>query len=1078
MGRQTEAYRNMHPEQFSDSFIVKRGKLDRDFLDYYLDTLTNRNMDKQFEELCRHIAEVEICPNLLPQTGPTGGGDSKVDSETYPVSDSITEMWYSTLGNKAGSERWAFAISAKKDWKAKVKSDVKKIFGVNKDKEREYTKIFFMSNQFISDKKRADCEDELRKEYSIDVRILDKTWLLDKVMSSQKNKEVAVKSLELSENLLDEIETGKKDFERNKRLDEIENRLKDISIKPAEKVQLVQETVILGRELELSKDDVLGLIDRSIRVVKEYGNKVDLANAYYDAAWTVFWWYSEDKLYYSYYKEYENIALEGDNVNLFSHLVTLWINIFSLSLEDDCEIPIQEHTKRISDRYQRYIEDKSKPNTALEAKVAYIFIRLLSDEDINCVVQDMMEILDESTGHLDLDLYPLQRIIQEFPLIEKAEKYSELFEKMISVMSKKNQRTDMALMLAKKAHSIKEDKPYEALSFFSRTLMAFYNESDKNHLIAVVMEMAELFDTIGLFWASRNFYYYVFSLCLNQYMKFGDVNPALFLSANLLKYLEAKLGHVLYAVEFDVLEKLARTIYPSELNIGEDEDNNFDAVLAIQILRTPIENYNITEKLPIYLEKRGLVFSMLAAKYILGYYDQKFLESLESDKEKYDDVIHQLLEQPVNKQFKAGPWYGKEQCCVMSSHVLGCNLDVYVENSYEHGEIEIATTILASIESFLGTGIRNNLISACGNILIEVKYKEKSDRFIIAKASETEKNKIIVIFSDYESEKIIPVQNEFAVFTTELIAKIVSLMFPYGDAMNNIEKMIKNDAALDRAYIFSNSIFFGMETLGKDLFLYDELLKECEILPQKRMESVWKAEKNITTRKEDFKVHFQAPPNADLTNISNEDMFTTSVINIPLWDEARWSGVMYLADIYQHNMPPYINLIFQNNCGRKIFEEWKQQWGDFDENNQLELRIIKNIDRNHPYHYRVVIGTTCMDGVGKKTLIMSPARVHTMMPGNNNNLKMFEDELKIAGKYCLCLAGFDDLGQPMVYKELKIEKKIESIKICDACDIPQNDILFFSGILPDDNPVIPEGKENSLILDVIKYLKELRERKT
>ena len=28
MGRQTEAYRNMHPEQFSDSFIVKRGKLD------------------------------------------------------------------------------------------------------------------------------------------------------------------------------------------------------------------------------------------------------------------------------------------------------------------------------------------------------------------------------------------------------------------------------------------------------------------------------------------------------------------------------------------------------------------------------------------------------------------------------------------------------------------------------------------------------------------------------------------------------------------------------------------------------------------------------------------------------------------------------------------------------------------------------------------------------------------------------------------------------------------------------------------------------------------------------------------
>ena len=84
----------MHPEQFSDSKTVKKGKIQREMLDFYLDTLTSRNMDKQFEELCRAIAEVEICPNLLPQTGPTGGGDSKVDSETYPVAEDLSEMWY------------------------------------------------------------------------------------------------------------------------------------------------------------------------------------------------------------------------------------------------------------------------------------------------------------------------------------------------------------------------------------------------------------------------------------------------------------------------------------------------------------------------------------------------------------------------------------------------------------------------------------------------------------------------------------------------------------------------------------------------------------------------------------------------------------------------------------------------------------------------------------------------------------------------------------------------------------------------------------------------------------------------
>ncbi len=31
--------------------------------------------------------EVEICPDLLPQPGPTGDGDSKVNSETYPVAE-------------------------------------------------------------------------------------------------------------------------------------------------------------------------------------------------------------------------------------------------------------------------------------------------------------------------------------------------------------------------------------------------------------------------------------------------------------------------------------------------------------------------------------------------------------------------------------------------------------------------------------------------------------------------------------------------------------------------------------------------------------------------------------------------------------------------------------------------------------------------------------------------------------------------------------------------------------------------------------------------------------------------------
>lgn len=80
-----EFLRARRPERFSDSVVSEKPSLDRSILEYHLDTLTNRSQEVDFATFARHSAEREICPNLLPQTGPTGGGDSKVDSETYPV---------------------------------------------------------------------------------------------------------------------------------------------------------------------------------------------------------------------------------------------------------------------------------------------------------------------------------------------------------------------------------------------------------------------------------------------------------------------------------------------------------------------------------------------------------------------------------------------------------------------------------------------------------------------------------------------------------------------------------------------------------------------------------------------------------------------------------------------------------------------------------------------------------------------------------------------------------------------------------------------------------------------------------
>ena len=98
----------------------------------------------------RWFAEKTICPNLRAQAGPMGGGDGKVDTKTYPVADAVSDgRW---IAAPRGDDRWAFAFSAMKDWKRKVRSDVVKIAETdrgycrrNSEHERRLSRVAHLS---------------------------------------------------------------------------------------------------------------------------------------------------------------------------------------------------------------------------------------------------------------------------------------------------------------------------------------------------------------------------------------------------------------------------------------------------------------------------------------------------------------------------------------------------------------------------------------------------------------------------------------------------------------------------------------------------------------------------------------------------------------------------------------------------------------------------------------------------------------------------------------------------------------------------------------------------------------------
>ena len=201
----------------------------------FVEHVASRGQEIQFERFARRLAEREVCPNLLPQTGPTGGGDGQVNSETYPVADNLSMGWYVGVGHEAASERWGFAFSAKKDWRAKVRSDIAKIASTG----RGYAKAIFVTNQYVPDKARASM-DKLRKANSIDVRILDRTWILDRVIE-HLHETLAVEELGITAPVRREVRRGPLDTQREQDLEDVERRIQAALQEGAHGFQLVAD---------------------------------------------------------------------------------------------------------------------------------------------------------------------------------------------------------------------------------------------------------------------------------------------------------------------------------------------------------------------------------------------------------------------------------------------------------------------------------------------------------------------------------------------------------------------------------------------------------------------------------------------------------------------------------------------------------------------------------------------------------------------------------------------------------------------------------------------------------------------
>ena len=143
--RPSAYYRRIHPELFSGSEELYELPLTEELFDLQLKFLSTKKMHSAFENFALKTAMRLITPNIKPQTGPDSGGDGKVDAETYEVATDVSSKWYTAEPCIGGNEKWAFAVSCKKQWKQKVEHDVQNIIATN----RGYSRILFFPTSIL-----------------------------------------------------------------------------------------------------------------------------------------------------------------------------------------------------------------------------------------------------------------------------------------------------------------------------------------------------------------------------------------------------------------------------------------------------------------------------------------------------------------------------------------------------------------------------------------------------------------------------------------------------------------------------------------------------------------------------------------------------------------------------------------------------------------------------------------------------------------------------------------------------------------------------------------------------------------
>ena len=141
----------------------------------------------------------------------------------------------------------------------------------------------------------------------------------------------------------------------------------------------------------------------------------------------------------------------------------------------------------------------------------------------------------------------------------------------------------------------------------------------------------------------------------------------------------------------------------------------------------------------------------------------------------------------------------------------------------------------------------------------------------------------------------------------------------------------------------SENVFGGLA--GIDLSEVSKSIKKAAYKLQRTTQ--WKPKTKINKVEKQLKMgEGDAPEDiANADNIKHSERRVVSLIDVPLWNNAKWHGTLFM--VYQDGVfPPCIGLLFKGeDSARKIFKGWLDQFGKKMKMNHLEFALLQVLIR-------------------------------------------------------------------------------------------------------------------------------------